>query len=108
RCEAAPPREGNLILQATVTDAAGRASTAHQDLWVSGDNEWGFTVDATDRMDLLPEKHRYEPGEKARFQARMPFRKATALVTTEREGILDASVRTLSGNDPVVELPVRG
>jgi len=33
-----------------------------------------------DRIDLLPEKKRYEPGETAIFQVRMPFREATALV----------------------------
>ena len=31
-------------------------------------------------MDLLPEKKSYQPGETARFQVRMPFREATALV----------------------------
>ena len=39
---------------------------------------------------MLPEQRRYEPGETARFQVRMPFREATALVTVEREGVLDA------------------
>jgi hypothetical protein len=35
-------------------------------------------------MDLLPEKKRYEM-ETARFQVRMPFAEATALITIERE-----------------------
>ena len=61
-----------------------------------------------DRMDVLPEKKRYEPGETAAFQVRMPFREATALVTVEREGVLDAFVTELSGKAPVVEVPVRG
>jgi uncharacterized protein YfaS (alpha-2-macroglobulin family) len=108
RCEAKPPRDGNLIVQATVTDAAGRTSSAHADVWVEGENEWGFSVDAADRMDVIPEERRYEPGDTARLQVRMPFREATALVTTEREGILDAWVEKLSGKDPIVEVPVRG
>jgi hypothetical protein len=108
RCEAPPPRAGNLILQATVTDAAGRTSVAHGDVWVSGEDDWGFPVDAADRMDVIPEERRYEPGNTARFQVRMPFREATALVTTEREGILDAWVERLSGKNPIVEVAVRG
>ena len=32
-------------------------------------------------MDLIPVKKRFEPGETASFQVRMPFRSATALVT---------------------------
>ena len=37
----------------------------------------------------------------------MPFREATALVTVEREGILDTYVRPLSGSSPVFSIPVK-
>ena len=67
-------------------------------MWVAGDtSDWWFGGTDSDRMDVLPEKPRYEPGETARFQVRMPFRAATALVTIEREGVLDARVVTLVG-----------
>src|SRR5690606_3505588 len=60
----------------------------------------------SDRMDLLPEKRRYEPGEALRLQVRMPFRAATALVAVERDGgILDAFVVPLAGQEPVIEIP---
>jgi uncharacterized protein YfaS (alpha-2-macroglobulin family) len=36
----------------------------------------------------------------------MPFQDATALVTTEREGVLDGFVVALSGQEPVIEVPV--
>jgi uncharacterized protein YfaS (alpha-2-macroglobulin family) len=106
-CEGKPPVDGNLILQASLRDKAGNASVAHQDVWVAGSEQWWFQVQDSDRMDLLPEKRRYEPGETARLQVRMPFREATALVAVEREGILDASVVFLSGKEPVIEVPVR-
>ncbi len=59
-------------------------------------------------MDVIPEAKRYEPGDKARFQIRMPFRKATALITVEREGVGESFVKELSGKEPVIELPVKG
>ena len=59
------------------------------DVWVAGGDEWWFDVREGDRMDLLPESRRYEPGQRARFQVRMPFRQATALITVEREGIAE-------------------
>src|SRR4029450_10478379 len=62
----------------------------------------------TDRSGLLPEKKRYEPGETAKFQLRMPFRKATVLVTVEREGVIDQKVVELDGASPVIELPIAG
>jgi len=105
-CSAAAPHAGELVLQATVTDAQNRTATAHESAFVSGEDEWGFAVEASDRIDVIPERRAYEPGELARFQVRMPFRQATALVTVEREGIGAAQVLTLSNTNPVIEVPV--
>ena len=107
-CAGAPPKDGELILQATVTDAAGRSAAAHESVYVSGDSEWGFPVEDSDRIDVVPEKREYEPGDTARLQVRMPFKRATALVTVQREGVGKAHVITLSAKDPVVEIPIRG
>ncbi len=91
-CETKSPVSGNLILRAQTTDDAGNISFTHSDVWVAGSEDWWFTQSNDDRMDLLPEKKRYEPGETAVLQARMPFRNATALVTVEREGVLESFV----------------
>ncbi len=107
-CETQSPVSGNVIVQASSTDDSGNASTANQEVWVAGKDEWWFAVDDHDRIDLLPEKKRYEPGERAKFQVRMPFREATALVTVEREGINDVYIKELTGKEPVVEIPVKG
>ena len=55
-----------------------------------------------------PSKTAYAAGDTARFQVRMPFREATALVTVEREGVLSSFVTELSGKDPVVEVKLPG
>jgi uncharacterized protein YfaS (alpha-2-macroglobulin family) len=106
-CEGNPPVDGDLILQASITDESGNAVAAHREVWVAGSEDWWFEVQDSDRIDLLPEKRRYEPGETARLQVRMPFREATVLVAVEREGVLEASVVSLSGKGPVLEVPIR-
>ncbi len=106
-CTAKSPVSGNVILQARVVDNAGNISIANRDVWIAGGGEWWFDVSDNDRIDILPEKKRYEPGENARFQVRMPFREATALITIEREGIIDASVKKLSGKEPVIGIPIK-
>ncbi|MEW6273007.1 MAG: alpha-2-macroglobulin family protein, partial [Thermodesulfobacteriota bacterium] len=106
RCERRARASGNVVVQVTAYDADGRASVAHQDVWVAGDSDFWFRVANSDRMDVLPDRKRYEPGDVARLQVRMPFRHATALVTTAREGVLDARVVELSGKNPVLEVPV--
>lgn len=107
-CEVSSPVSGNVILRAQATDEAGNVSYANQDVWVAGKDEWWFDVSNDDRMDVLPEKKRYEPGETAVFQVRMPFREATALVTVEREGVLESFVARLTGKEPVIKVPLKG
>jgi uncharacterized protein YfaS (alpha-2-macroglobulin family) len=107
-CEIKPGISGNVVLRAEVKDDAGNVAFANRDAWVAGKDEWWFDQKDGDRMDVLPERKRYEPGEVARLQVRMPFREATALVTVEREGVLDGYVTKLDGQSPVVEVPVKG
>lgn len=106
RCEAPVQAEGNVIVQASTTDDLGNVSVTHDEVWIPGANEWWFGGSDSDRIDIIPEKTRYEPGETARLQVRMPFRAATGLLAIEREGIIDARVVALSGENPVVDVPI--
>ncbi len=108
RCQGAPPATGQVILQVQVRDAEGRTATAHTSAYITGPDSGGFAVEASDRMDVIPEQREYEPGQTARFQVRMPFQRATALVTVEREGIGAARVVALDDGAPIVEVPLDG
>ncbi|MCX5918230.1 MAG: MG2 domain-containing protein [Deltaproteobacteria bacterium] len=107
-CETRSPVSGNLIVQAQTADPSGLRAAAQQEIWVAEKDDWWFAAGDHDRIDLLPERKRYEPGETAVFQVRMPFREATALVTVEREGVMESWVRKISGKKPVIEVPVKG
>ena len=106
-CEGKPPHAGSLLLQATVTDPDGHTSVANVFAWVYDEKPTWFEVSPGDRMDVLADRPRYEPGETAHLQVRMPFRRARALVTVEREGVLDAWPVELSGERPVVDVPIK-
>src|SRR6185503_8678545 len=106
-CEFASPVSGEVLVEVRGKDDTGNLAVANSSIWIAGKSEWWFEASNDDRMDVLPEKKRYEPGEKAVFQVRMPFREATALVTVEREGVMDVFVQKLSGKSPVVEVPIR-
>lgn len=106
-CDIKPPASGELVLRAKADDDLGNPSVSSRAVWVAGDSEWWFTVGDNDRMDVLPEKKRYEAGDVARFQVRMPFREATALVTIEREGVIDSYIMKLSGKAPIIEIPIK-
>lgn len=97
---------GAIQLRATAVDAQGRASTAESTVWVTGAGELWFGGENDDRMDIIPERKSWKPGETARLQVRMPFRHATALVAVEREGVLKTQVVELDGSDPTISIPI--
>jgi uncharacterized protein YfaS (alpha-2-macroglobulin family) len=107
-CEVEPGVSGAVILRAIVEDDDGNVAVATHEMWLAGEEEWWFGATEDDRMDVLPEQKRYEPGDTARLQVRMPFREATALVTVEREGVLSSFVTELDGTEPIIEVPIDG
>lgn len=106
-CDAKLKDAGNVDLIAVVKDGDGRAANATTSVWVTREDDLWFGGENTDRIDVLPEKSSYEPGETARFQVRMPFRFATALVAVEREGVVETRVVELNGKDPTIDLKVQ-
>ena len=107
-CEGKSPVSGEVLLVAESRDAAGNRTLANQSIWIAGKKEWWFESGDNDRMDLIPVKKRFEPGETAGFQVRMPFREATALISVEREGVMETRVQKISGKSPVIEVPILG
>jgi hypothetical protein len=105
-CDVAPGASGEIIVRAQTRDSEGNTAGATASMWVFDGSGWWFGGTSGDRMDVLPEKKEYEAGDIARFQVRMPFRTATALVTVEREGVMRSFVTRLQGKDPIVEVPV--
>ncbi|MFZ6686498.1 alpha-2-macroglobulin family protein [Undibacterium sp. SXout11W] len=106
-CEIDIKVSGNIELTARASDRNGKNAFARSSFWSTGRGEIWFDGENQDRMDLLPEKKQYQPGETASFQVRMPFRSATALVAVEREGVIDTMVVELNGRDPTVRVPIK-
>ena len=105
-CDVAPGASGEIIVRAQTRDAAGNPAGATTSMWVFDADSWWFGGTSGDRMGLLPEKKEYQAGDIARFQVRMPFHEATALVAVEREGVMRTFVTRLQGNAPIVEVPI--
>ena len=106
-CKATLAQPGEVELVVTATDRQDRKAQASSSVYVTRLGEVWFGGDNHDRMDVLPEKKSYEPGETAKFQVRMPFRYATALVAVEREGVIETQVLQLRGEDPTIALKIK-
>ncbi|RZI92082.1 MAG: alpha-2-macroglobulin, partial [Variovorax sp.] len=106
-CDASLAEPGRVELIVSAKDKDGNTSVAANSVYVTKQGELWFGGEDNDRIDVLPEKKSYQPGEVAKFQVRMPFRFATALVAVEREGVIETHVVQLNGQDPTVSLTVK-
>ena len=89
--------DDSALVRATARDRDGNTTRASG--WVS--------VRKTRRFIEVADDAPISPGDTVRMNTSLPEGEFTALVTVQREGILDAFVRRLTGPDAVVEVPVR-
>jgi uncharacterized protein YfaS (alpha-2-macroglobulin family) len=106
-CEAKAADSGSIYLLAEAKDAQGNIARAGTSYWVSNGGDLWFAAGNQDRIDVIPEKKTYAPGETARFQVRTPFREASALISVEAGGIIETFVQPLSRFKPTIEIPVK-
>lgn len=97
---------GRYLIRATGTDVRGNRVRTETYFYATGQGYVAWERADDDRVDLVPERTRYAPGETARLMVQSPYEEATALVTVEREGLLSSRVVSLTGSAPQVEVPL--
>jgi alpha-2-macroglobulin len=106
-CETKSTEPGNIHLLAEIKDAGGNTARAGYSYWVSGNGDSWFTAGNQDRIDVIPDKRSYKPGETAAFEVHTPFTEATVLISVEAGGIIDTFIQPLSRFNPTIKLPVK-
>lgn len=101
------PSGGSFTLKARATDPDGRATTTQLSFYALGPGYTAWTRYDHNRIDLVPEKTVYKPGDSARVMIQSPWEEATALVTTEREGIRYHQQFRLTSTQQTVTVPIR-
>lgn len=98
---------GLYFIRATAKDSKGNTarSEAYSYAYGGGYSAWERTDD--DRLTLTTNKKTYKPNETATILVQSPYETATALLTIEREGILEHKVFELKGTAPAIELPIK-
>jgi alpha-2-macroglobulin len=100
------PAGGYFVLRATAKDASGRSTTSSVSFYVLGPGFTAWERFDHNRIDLVPEKKRYRPGEEARILVKSPWETATALVTTEREGVRTHRTFRLRSTQETITVPI--
>jgi uncharacterized protein YfaS (alpha-2-macroglobulin family) len=97
---------GYYILEARGRGDAGRTAVTRTSFYVLGDGYTAWARFDHNRIDLVPERQTYRPGETARIMIQSPWEQATALVTTEREGIRSHRQFALTSTQQSISVPI--
>jgi uncharacterized protein YfaS (alpha-2-macroglobulin family) len=97
---------GYFVLEARGRGADGRFAVTRTSFYVLGAGYTAWQRFDHNRIELTPERQTYKPGETARIMIQSPWERATALVTTEREGIRSHRQFTLTSTQESISIPV--
>jgi uncharacterized protein YfaS (alpha-2-macroglobulin family) len=101
-----PKKPGEYIIRLEGVDSRGVEVAASTFVWVLGKGEAFWSGDESARMSLIASKASYRPGELARLVPRANLPNPTALVTLERDGVLEAQVLKLKSTSNGLVVPV--
>ncbi|HEV7238903.1 MAG TPA: alpha-2-macroglobulin family protein [Thermoanaerobaculia bacterium] len=97
---------GEYLLIATSGDDEGRSTTTRIWFYAVGGGYTAWERYDHNRIDLIPEKTNYKPGETARIMIKSPWESATALLTTEREGVRTWKQFQLTSTQQTITVPI--
>lgn len=97
---------GYFMLQATGRGENGRFAVTETSFYVLGTGYTSWQRFDHNRIELTPERQTYRPGDTARIMIQSPWERATALVTTEREGIRSQRQFTLTSTQESIAIPI--
>ena len=96
---------GSYVLRAVAADGTYKSIT-RLSFYALGSGYTAWARYDHNRIDLVPEKESYKPGETARLMIQSPWESATALLTVEREGVRSHSVFELTSTQQTVDVPI--
>ena len=104
-CDIAVGQAGSYVARADIADAKGRPAATRHTIYVHGKDAVVWNQDQR-RVDIVPDKRTYEPGESATLLVRSPFDAARGLVIVEREGIVEHREILVEGGAATVTVPL--
>ena len=102
-----PQQSGNYQVTLVAKDASGRTVKGGIDVMVYGKDGPAWAQKDDDILALKQDKNTYVPGQTARISVPSAYETAQALVTVEREGILDAWITTVKGGADYIDVPIK-
>jgi uncharacterized protein YfaS (alpha-2-macroglobulin family) len=100
------PAGGFYVLEARADSDNGRFAVTHESLYALGDGYTAWKRYDHNRIDLVADKSTYKPGDTAKIMIQSPWEQATALLTTEREGVRTHRQFKLTSTQQSIDVPI--
>lgn len=97
---------GSYRVLAESTDALGNKLQSADSFYVYGGGSFAWDRNDTERIELVANAKKYKVGEVATLMIQSPFEQANALITVEKNSIIQQFTTELKGNSPTVEIPI--
>ena len=102
-----PDQGGYYIFSVAGRDEEGRETETAFSFYVFGKGDAWWAREDSDIIELVSEKYDYKPGETAKIMVKSPYDEAQALVTVEREGVLDRWLTATKGGADFINVPIK-
>lgn len=100
------PAGGYYVLEARAAADQGRFTVTRASFYALGEGYTAWQRYDHNRIDLVADKSNYRPGDRAKIMIESPWEQATALVTTEREGIRTHRQFALTSTQQSIDVPI--
>ncbi|HKY44203.1 MAG TPA: alpha-2-macroglobulin family protein [Pyrinomonadaceae bacterium] len=105
-CTFAAKDGGVYRVTATIHDDQGRPNETEMTFWVAGGEMPASRDLAQDKVELIPDRREYRPGETAQVLVQAPFYPADAVMTLRRSGMVKAEHFYMDGPTHTLRLPI--
>lgn len=101
-----PEKSGFYLLMAKGSDRRRNTITTTTYFYVTGKDYIPWERKDDDSVELVADRTDYRPGDVAKILVKSPYEKTNALVTVEREFILDSRIIEIQGSTEQIEIPL--
>ena len=105
-CTFATKQGGTYQVTALAVDSKGRPNQTKMTFWVSGGDQPKARDVTQERVQLIPDKQEYRPGNTAELMIQAPFYPAEAVVSWRRSGIVKTERIAITGPTKVITVPI--
>ena len=105
-CDMTLDKPGAYLVRSETKDDKGRLARTTLRIYVHGPGYVPWRLQNQSKVELVPDKASYQPGDTARVLVKSPLARSVGFLTISRGGMMEHRVLRMNGNAQVVQIPI--